>query len=378
MEENTINQKAKELLDEVAFTSSLVKKKERESGSVKEDHMYPASKQETDRMADLLQQAKAAADNPDEPAFSERYAQLDDIVQWSYGRYRTWQWSIVAGVVLFALLLLWGRSSKQKDTERLKGEVAQVEAWTPCDTVVTWDGIVGDGGVGYAERLFNANRYKAYRLASLKQHVLDFEKYSEDYRHRADTATDKKLKESLLKRVESNTHAAKRDHATFDSIAPMKYEQIKNLAIEDCQRAVDNSKSSAGTYLVFVILLAVLIALYIWTGYAYGYDLTRTRIRDKILNWVRKVGFWLAGIFFGTGLAMQLFAPDYIVKTTYADGHTTTHREGDVAGTAMNVMLKVVLMAVGACIFVGISLFIMLVETIGGVKAKIRDLKGSH
>lgn len=374
MEESTINQKAGQLLDEAAFTSSLVKKKERERGTVKEDHMYPASKEETDRMANLLQQAKAAADDPNEPTFSEKYNQLNDIVQWSYGRYRTWQWSLIAGAILCTLLLLWARSSNKKDTERYKAELAQVEAWIPCDTTLVWEKIPEGGGVDYSERLFNANKYKAYTLGHLKKSVLDNEKWAKDYLQRADTATTQERKESLQKSAKRDLDDAKKYRAKFDSIAPMKFEQIKSLAIDDCKGSVERSKSTSGTYLGFCIFLVILIALYIWTGYAYGYEMTRTRTRDKILGWVRKAGFWLAGIFFGAGLAMQLFAPDYIVKTTYSNGSTSTHRESDIGGTAINALFKIGLMAIGIFIFIFISLFIMLVETIGGLRSKIGSM----
>lgn len=374
MEENTTNQEALRLLDEAARTSSLVKKKERESGNIKEDHLYPASKEETDRMAGLLRQAQAAATDPGEPAFSERYNQLNDIVQWSYGRYKTWQWSLIAGAVLCALLLLWARSSNQKDTEQRKAELAQVEAWIPCDTTLVWDKIPENGGVEYTERLFNANKYKAYTLTNLKRDVLNNEKWAKDYLQRADTASTQERKESLVKSAQHNLDNAKKYRAKFDSIAPMKYEQIKSLAIDDCKDAVKSSKSTSGTYLGFIIFLAVLIALYIWTGYAYGYEMTHTRTRDKILGWVRKAGFWLAGVFFGAGLMSKLFADDYIVKTTYSNGSTSTHRESDIAGTAMNAILKFGMMAIGIFIFIFISIFIMLVETIGGLRSKIGSL----
>ena len=374
MEENTNNLEALRLLDEAARTSSLVKKKERESGNIKEDHLYPASKEETDRMAGLLRQAQAAATDPSEPAFSERYNQLNDIVQWSYGRYKTWQWSLIAGAVLCALLLLWARSSNQKDTEQRKAELAQVEAWIPSDTTLVWDKIPESGGVEYTERLFNANKYKAYTLTDLKRNVLNNEKWAKEYLQRADTASTQERKESFVKAAQHDLDNAKKYRAKFDSIAPMKYEQIKNLAIDDCKASIKRSNSTSGTYLGFMIFLAILIALYIWTGYAYGYEMTRTRTRDKILGWVRKAGFWLAGIFFGAGLAMQLFAPDYIVKTTYANGSTSTHRESDIGGTAINAIFKIGLMAIGIFIFIFISLFIMLVETIGGLRSKIGSM----
>jgi len=372
MEENTINQKAWELLEEAKMTSSLVKKKERASGVVKEDHMYPSTKQETDRMADLLQQAKAAADDPNEASFSEKYNLLNEIVEWSYARYRTWQWSIVAGVVLLALLLLWGRSSNKENVEAAKANLATVEAWTPCDTTLTWEEC-DSVGIPYQEEFTTANKYKAYQLGELKSRYLHHTESAANLKAQADTITNKDSKESRLKSSKNHLERAEKNRAEFDELASMKFEQVQKVAKKDAKERISDSK---GSYLFFIIFCLVLIALYIWTGYAYGYDITRSRIRDKILTWIRNIGFTLAGFFFGGGLAMQLFAPDYIVKTTYANGTTSTHREGDIGGTAMNAMFKFIMMAIGVFIFIGVSLFIMLVETIGGVKHKIRDLKG--
>ena len=138
MEENSINLRAEQLLDEAAFTSSLVKKKERENGSVDPDHMYPISKNETDRMADLLRQAEAAVEQTDEPAYREKHDLVSQIVNWSYGRYRTWTWGPILGVLVLALLLFWGQNSSKKKAAEYQTYAAQVEAWTPCDTTITW------------------------------------------------------------------------------------------------------------------------------------------------------------------------------------------------------------------------------------------------
>ena len=376
MEENsTLNQEAMRLLDEAAFTSSKIKKRERKDGVVSEENMYPASKAETERMASLLRQAEQAAEDPNDEAFRSKYEQLNDIVQWSNQRHRTWSWGLIAGALVCALLLLIARNSDKKDAEQRKANVAQVEAWTPCDTTITWESSAEKSD--YNSCRTNANNWKAYRLAEYKFKHLDNLKQIEIYQNRADTASTQKAKDSYLKYVKDYQEKSIKNRARFDSIAAMNYEQVKQDALNYHNDRVESANSSAGSKVGFIIFLIVLIALYIWTGYPNGYELTRTRTRDKILGWVRKVSFWLAGVFFGTGLLMQLFAPDNLVEYVYNNGRRETRREADVAGTASNVMIKFILMAIGLFIFCFISIFLMLVETIGGLRSTIATTFGS-
>lgn len=370
MEGNATNQKALELLNEAAFTSSLIKDKERESGIVPEEKMYPVNKKETDRMAELLGQAEAAADNPQDPSFIEKFDKLNNIVQWSYDRHRTWKLSLIFGVVLLALLFLWARSSSQDSVQTAKDTIAKIEAWTESDTIISWE--KSGTHFEYSELFVSANKWKANRLASHKRNYLECEKNLKSLNKSLATATTDSSKNALQKQIEYNTKDMNQNRARFDSIAAMNFQQIKASVIEGENQYIKNSESSATTYLVFIILLAVLIGLYIWTGYPYGYEMTRSRTRNKILDWVRRIGFSMASTFFGAGLASRFFADDYIVKTTFMDGRTETHREADIAGTFFNIILKFGLMAVGAFIFIFISIFIIFIETAGGLMNKIR------
>ena len=375
MEENkTINQEALRLLDEAAFTSSKVKKREHKDGVVSEDNMYPASKAETDRMEDLLRQAKQAADDVNEEEFRNKYDQLNDIVQWSNQRHRTWSWGLIAGALVCALILLIARNSDKKDAEMRKANLAQVEAWTPCDTTITWESSAEKSNYDICRT--NANNWKAYRLAELKFRCLDNQKQIETYQKKADTASTQEKKDNYLKQIAHNEEQSVKHRAQFDSIAAMDYEQVKQDAINYHTNMVEYANSSAGSKVGFIIFLIVLIALYIWTGYPYGYELTRTRTRDKILGWVRKVSFWLAGVFFGGGLLMQLFAPDNLVEYVYSNGRRETRREADIAGTASNAMIKIIMMGIGIFIFCFISILLMLIETIGGLRSTITTTFG--
>ncbi|MBQ8703840.1 MAG: hypothetical protein IJ524_05650 [Bacteroidales bacterium] len=372
MDENTVNLRAEQLLDEAAFTSSLVKNKERERGSVDPDHIYPITKGETDRMADLLRQAEAAVEDASDVTYREKYDQLNEVVQWSYGRYRTWTWGVLLGVVLLALLLLWGRNSNKKDADMYKAYAAQAEAWTPCDTTITWDACEANGSYSFENEYASANKWKRGELQRCKSMYVVALKNIEDYQQKVDTATNKEAKERYLESIKRNQKDAENARQRFDSVAKLDFKGIQNMAKEKAQDWSKYSSEDSGSYLGWMIFFVVLAALYIWTGYAYGYEVTRHKTRDKVLGWIGKIGFWLAGVFFGSGLLMQLFAPDKRVEYIFSSGRRETHTESDVAGTSMNIMLKVVLMVIGAAIFIGISVFLMFFAVIGGIIDRIR------
>lgn len=372
MENKTLNQEALLLLEQAAYTSSLVKEKERQNRDVKIEHIYPVTREETLKMASLLDQAFKAADDPEDPEFRERYDQLMDIVQWSNTKHRTWNWALIVGVAILAALFFLGGRSKKDDIERNKMMLRTIKAWTPCDTTITWeDSKVG--AVGDTNYYKSAVNWKVYQLAESKRLSMEAAKSAVDYRHRLDTATTKENKKAYKHWVEYYEEREAEMRSRFDDLASRDFKGVQKHAQDRTKHFLKGHQSSRNFAFIMMLLVLALIGLYIWTGYPYGYELTRTRTRDKILSWIRKAGFWLAGICFGTGLAAKLFADDIIWK--YSDGHTET--ESDVAGTAMNVIWKVVLMVVGIVIFVSVSVLIMAIEAFGGLPEKIRELKAS-
>ena len=58
------NLAAWECLDQALFTSSHVKAKDMEKGSTDWDNVYPVSKEETDKMEALVDEAVRKADDP--------------------------------------------------------------------------------------------------------------------------------------------------------------------------------------------------------------------------------------------------------------------------------------------------------------------------
>ena len=376
MENPTLNQKALLLLEEAACTSSLVKEKDRKNREVKIEHIYPVTREETLKMARLLDQAFKAADDPEDPGFRDRYDQLMDIVQWSNTKHRTWNWALIGGVAIVAAIFFLGAYSQKDDIEKHKGMFKTIKAWTPSDTTITWEECKV-GAVGDTNYYKSAVNWKSYQLAEDKRFYTEAAKSAEDYRHRLDTATTKENKKSYEHWIQHYDERAAEMRSRFDDLAHRDFKGVQKHAEDRVKKWLKSDRSTRNFAAIMMLFFLALIGLYIWTGYPYGYELTRTRTRDKILTWIRKAGFWLAGITFGAGLAAQLFAEDKTVEYIYSSGRRETRRESDIAGTAMNVMWKIALMFIGVVIFVSVSVLVMTIEALGGLPEKFRELKAS-
>lgn len=124
-----LNDEALQYLDEAMFTSSLISKKERKKGRTDWENVYPRTKRETQQMADLLAKAAEVVEDPNDEEYRERYDALDDIVEWSQQRHRTWVWSLIAGALLGAGIFYYFHGEQKKDIARAKAEREQVEGW---------------------------------------------------------------------------------------------------------------------------------------------------------------------------------------------------------------------------------------------------------
>ena len=376
MENNTINQKAIDLLDQAAFTSSAIKDKERRDRSVKDEHLYPVTKQETLQMQALLAQAWDAADDREEAEFKDKYERLSEVVDWSLSRHKTWKWPVIAGALLFAALLLWVGVSNKDAIKTGKENVKIIKAWEPCDTVITWESCAypasdAESMAAWKRRTENANLYKSYYLGEAKRRYLQNQESVASFRQKAEAETDQEKKEGYLKQANYWEKTLDEYKAEFDALAPLEFKDMKKEALKRTRDNLSSLRSDRNFFLINFLLVLILCGLYIWTGNPYGYDISKERTRHKVLGWIRKVGFWFAGAAFGTGLAARLFADDIVWK--YSDGHT--ERESDVAGTAGNVVWKIILMVIGVIVFVAVAGIVMLLETAFGIPVKLRERK---
>lgn len=352
-------------LDQALFTSSHVKAKDIKMGSTDWDNVYPTSPEEIDRMEDLIQQAQASADDPNDEQFNERIRDLKEVVHYSRKRHRTWKLALIAGSILGACIFWYFSNLDQESVQNRQKDVKIVELWQKADTTIAYqkkDTVLWERNLNYNERLNGANAYKAYYLTDYNQRAESSRLNSAKYKQQADTASTDERKKAYLKSSEKEQEDYEKYKKRFEELAAKDFKAVKELALKDTQGAVDSMKSSSNTKRAWMIYLIVLIPLYIISGYPRGYILSRHRRQASLMRGLQKWGFRLAAFFFGVGLAMQLL-PDDIVKYRYSNGYTEARREVNPANF-IYIVMKIGLMVVGVFIFCFISVFIMTFETV--------------
>ena len=335
-------------LDQALFTSSHVKAKDIKMGSTDWDNVYPTSPEEIDRMEDLIQQAQASADDPNDEQFNERIRDLKEVVHYSRKRHRTWKLALIAGSILGACIFWYFSNQDQKSAQNRQKDVKIVELWQKADTTIAYqkmDTVLWERNLNYNERLNGANAYKAYYLTDYNQRAESSRLNSAKYKQQADTASTDERKKAYLKSSEKEQEDYEKYKKRFEELAAKDFKAVKELALKDTQGAVDSMKSSSNTKRAWMIYLIILIPLYIISGYPRGYILSRHRRQASLMRGLQKWGFRLAAFFFGVGLAMQLL-PDDIVKYRYSNGYTETRREVNPANF-IYIVMKIGLMVVG-------------------------------
>ena len=354
---NTINQKAMALLEQAGLN-------------------YPTTREETLQMQALLKQAWDAAEDREETEFKDKYDRLGEIVQWSLTKHRTWQWPVIAGSLLFAALLLLGGLSNKDEIQHAKERLKQIKAWEPCDTIITWESCKeftsdAERHAAGEHRLDNANNWKSFELSESKARYLENMATVASNREKAQTETDSEKKSKYLKQADYWEKYSVKYTENFEKIAPMEFSDVKKEAIARTKSWLSSVRVYRNFFIVNFILVLILCGLYVWSGNTYGYNITAASTRHKILGWIRKIGFWFAGLCLGSGIAAKLFADDIVWK--YADGHT--ERESDVAGTAANVVWKIILIVIGVITFIAVSGIVMFLETAFNLPTKLREQK---
>lgn len=362
-----LNDEALQYLDEAMFTSSLISKKERKKGRTDWENVYPRTKRETQQMADLLAKAAEVVEDPNDEEYRERYDALDDIVEWSQQRHRTWVWSLIAGALLGAGIFYYFHGEQKKDIARAKAEREQVEGWKEEQLKpLAWKDCPKEhASDAYSLRLTSAQKYKNFQLINIRKGFLSNEENAKAFAQRADTAKLQEDKERYLRNAAMYREMTEKRRAEYDSINAMDFAQVHEMALDNLNQHVSSEEGHGKALKGYMIYLLILIPLYIVTGYPHGYTITRHTRRTGCLNIFRKVGFAVASVCFGTGLAMSLL-PDYQVKTYYAGGGTSTHTESDPMNFIV-IAMKVGLMIVGAALFCFVSSTVMTVETISGL-----------
>ena len=363
------NLAAWECLDQALFTSSHVKAKDMEKGSTDWDNVYPVSKEETDKMEALVDEAVRKADDPSDSFFRERVADLREIISYSYSKHRTWKWSLIFGSIIAACIFWYFSNQDKESAQKYAKDVALVENWKKTDTTITYDKLDASSELSYQlyeRRVQSANAYKLMKLHDLKRNAESYREGMKTAKHSADTAKLDKNIESYKKRMAECEEKMEKYQDEFDEVADMDFDEIQKMALKDTQGLVDDINDSASTKTGWMIYLIILIPLYIISGYPRGYVISAHRRQHGFMRTLQKIGFAVASFFFGSGLLMSLL-PDSIVEYHYTSGRVETRNEGNPANIVI-LGIKFGLMIAGVLIFCFVSVLIMTIETISGLK----------
>lgn len=363
------NLAAWECLDQALFTSSHVKAKDMEKGSTDWDNVYPVSKEETDKMKNLVDEAVRKADDPSDSFFRERVSDLREIISYSYSKHRTWKWSLIFGSIIAACIFWYFGNQDKEDAQKYAKDVTLVENWKKADTTITYDKLDASSELSYQlyeRRVQSANAYKLMKLHDLKKNAESYREGMKTAKHSADTAKLDKNIESYKKRMAECEEKMEKYQDEFDEVADMNFDEIQKMALKDTQGLVDDINDSASTKTGWMIYLIILIPLYIISGYPRGYVISAHRRQHGFMRTLQKIGFAVASFFFGSGLLMSLL-PDSIVEYHYTSGRVETRNEGNPVNIVI-LGIKFGLMIAGVLIFCFVSVLIMTIETISGLK----------
>lgn len=363
------NLAAWECLDQALFTSSHVKAKDMEKGSTDWDNVYPVSKEETDKMKALVDEAVRKADDPSDSFFRERVSDLREIISYSYSKHRTWKWSLIFGSIIAACIFWYFGNQDKEDAQKYAKDVTLVENWKKADTTITYDKLDASSELSYQlyeRRVQSANAYKLMKLHDLKRNAESYREGMKTAKHSADTAKLDKNIESYKKRMAECEEKMEKYQDEFDEVADMNFDEIQKMALKDTQGLVDDINDSASTKTGWMIYLIILIPLYIISGYPRGYVISAHRRQHGCMRTLQKIGFAVASFFFGSGLLMSLL-PDSIVEYHYTSGRVETRNEGNPVNIVI-LGIKFGLMIAGVLIFCFVSVLIMTIETISGLK----------
>ena len=363
------NLAAWECLDQALFTSSHLKAKDMEKGSTDWDNVYPVSKEETDKMKALVDEAVRKADDPSDSFFRERVSDLREIISYSYSKHRTWKWSLIFGSIIAACIFWYFGNQDKEDAQKYAKDVTLVENWKKADTTITYDKLDASSELSYQlyeRRVQSANAYKLMKLHDLKRNAESYREGMKTAKHSADTAKLDKNIESYKKRMAECEEKMEKYQDEFDEVADMNFDEIQKMALKDTQGLVDDINDSASTKTGWMIYLIILIPLYIISGYPRGYVISAHRRQHGFMRTLQKIGFAVASFFFGSGLLMSLL-PDSIVEYHYTSGRVETRNEGNPVNIVI-LGIKFGLMIAGVLIFCFVSVLIMTIETISGLK----------
>ena len=239
------NLDAWDCLNQALFVSSHVSAKDAAAGETDWENVYPVSEDEIDTMEDLVNQAEQKADDPTDSNYRTRVNELRDVISYSRAKHRTWKWSLIFGAIISACIMWYYGMDNQDRANREAKDIALIESWQKQDTVIFFAKLSTETEDVYFTRYVSANKFKENKLRQLKQFYEYNNSQAVRYEQSADTASTADRKKSRLEYAEQYKKKAADNKANFDKVAKMKFDELKDLALEEKKNTVDNIQGSA-------------------------------------------------------------------------------------------------------------------------------------
>jgi len=335
---DTSNVRANELFVQMLQIPKKVQQKvaKGKESKIKENDYYPTSLQETLQMEDLLNQSNAAVTDRNDTELMNALAEMREIIDWSKTRQWNYQWAYIIGVLLFIGFLWYSTSDAKKGVTWAKTEL---EAMKKADDATLQD-------------------FKVKTIAKDSANVEYYKNNIASYKEKLETATQKEDKKLYAGYIKDYEKSLKKYETKLSELRSAEKEKLHKIAIKECKETLKTHKGSHRRILLWTLFFILLIPAYIFAERPYGYMISKYRLESKILGWIRKVMFWIAGGFMAWAGAL------YVTETTthWSDGSKT--KDDD---SMLIYSMKFILLLIAICIFVFTSVALMLYSTIVGL-----------
>ncbi|MCL2511747.1 MAG: hypothetical protein FWF09_06825 [Bacteroidales bacterium] len=336
---DTTNARAYDLFLQMLNVPKKVQKKvaKGKEHKVNEGDYYPVTLEETLQMEDLLNQSSEAVTDRSDTVLMDALAEMRGIIDWSKTRQWNFNWGIIAGVFLFVCFLWYNASKAKEGVENQKATLALIEK--------------GDAAVldkHKADLLRRDSTSIHYSMSSIAGYKKELD--SENL--------DKSQKKEYANRIKGYEKDIAKKQERIDKLKAADMDGAQKILVQAHKKDLKSAKRERRSKVMSTLFWLLLIPLYVVAERPYGYMISKNRLESRILGWIRKAMFWLAGGLFAGAAALQVTE----TVTTWSDGSKTSDND------AMPILfLKCLLIGAAAIIFVFTSIALMIYSTISGL-----------
>lgn len=327
------------------------------------ENFYPETKEDTERMDALLDESEKAATGITDPTYNNTLKEMRGVVGWSARRHFNFSWLIILGSLIFIGIVVYLGNDKREYKKASKAKVERVEAWSTSKDTLSLD--KARKIVNYENRLQSPNMYRADLINENEKLVNSYKESIERLQSQLDTASVKSEKEIYQENLENCKKEVARLNKEIQDAYSWDEAATKKAALEDVKHWYKIAAREARKGTIFMILALLLIPLYIFSNYSWGYVITKTRKETAIIARITEWTYKIAGGMFGIGLLIPT------IKDNPRSGYTPRGLSSNDGNNAMNAILWTAKLCLlfGAILLISIvSLFIMVYSIIVGLK----------